>query len=72
MANILKLRGKLVENGLTIEQLSKIVGIHKATLYRKFNGNGDNITIKEACIIANALHLTADEVNLIFFSQIVA
>lgn len=72
MVNINKLKGKIVENDLTIEKLADVIEIDRSTLYRKLSNKGETITIKEANLIANALHLTADEVNAIFFAQIVA
>lgn len=72
MVNINKLKGKIVENGLTIEKLADNIGIDRSTLYRKINNNGETFTIKEADLIVNALNLTAEEAKAIFFSQLVA
>lgn len=72
MVNINKLKGKIVENGLTIEKLADNIGIDRSTLYRKINNNGETFTIKEADLILNALNLTAEEAKAIFFSQLVA
>lgn len=72
MVNISKLKGKIVENGLSIEKLADLIGINRSTLYRKLNHKGETFTIKEASLIAKTLKLTAEEVNFIFFDQIVA
>lgn len=72
MVNIDKLRGKIVENRLTVETLADEVGVDRSTLYRRINGGGGSFTIDEASKIAKALKLTADEVNSIFFAQYVA
>ncbi len=72
MVNVNKLKGKIVECEMTVSDLASIVGIDKATLYRKLNGNGESFTIKEADIISKKLRLTVEEVNAIFFSQYVA
>ena len=72
MVNTNKLKGKIVECGLSVEKLAEIVGIDKATLYRKINANGETFLIREADAISKALNLTASEVNAIFFSQYVA
>ena len=72
MVNINKLKGKIVECGMTIPELAQLIGIDKATLYRKMGANGDNFTIKEANLISQKLNLSIDEVNAIFFNQIVA
>lgn len=72
MVNINKLKGKIVECGLSIPELALNIGIDKTTLYRKIGLNGENFTIKEADLIAKQLRLTGAEVNAIFFSQFVA
>lgn len=72
MVNILKLKGKLVENGMTIKDLAKVIKVNESTVYRKFNNNGDTLTIKEAELISVALKLNRDEINSIFFVDVVA
>lgn len=69
MVNISKLKGKIVERGLSIPKLSGMIGINKATLYRKIKAGGYKITIGEAELIATALKLNADELNSIFLIQ---
>lgn len=68
MVNVKKLRGKMVETGFSVESLAEVIGINRATLYRKLETG--NFSIKEANIIATALHLTNEELNAIFFSQL--
>lgn len=72
MVNVNKLKGKIVELGTNVSELSKKIGIDKATLYRKLGSDGKNITIHEAEIIARELNLTYDEINAIFFASDVA
>ncbi|MCX7772940.1 MAG: helix-turn-helix transcriptional regulator [Clostridia bacterium] len=72
MVNINKLKGKIVEKGMSIEKIAEKMGIDRATLYRKLNANGGNITIKDADKIALALDLSPSEAAAIFFSQYVA
>lgn len=64
--NILKLKGKIVENGLNVETLASKIGVHKSTLYRKLN-EGEEFTIGEALKIKAELNLTNDEAGDIFF-----
>lgn len=71
MINTNKLKGKIVECGLTIEILAERIGVNKATIYRKL-ANPENFSIREAGLIAKELNLTADEINAIFFSWTVA
>ncbi len=70
--NINKLKGKIVENGLTVATLAERMGIDRATLYRKLSNNGETMLIKDANSIVSALGLTEDEALAIFFSQFVA
>lgn len=70
--NINKLKGKIVENGLTVAILAEKMGINHATLYRKMNNDGETMLVKDANAIVAALHLTVDEAVAIFFSQLVA
>lgn len=71
MVNINKLKGKMIEKGYNVASLSKAIGMHRGTFYRKLNHDGD-FTIKEANAMVLVLSLNRDEVNAIFFSQIVA
>lgn len=72
MVNILKLKAKLVETANNVESLAKYIGIDRSTLYRRLDGGGQDFTIGEADKICQALSLTAEEANRIFFSQYVA
>ena len=68
MVNINKLRGKMVECGVNMEQMAAVIGVDKSTMYRKMNQDGNNISIKEASLMAKRLDLSYSEVNDIFFS----
>ena len=72
MPNINKLKGKIVEKGINVSDLAKVLGINKSTLYRKLKNNGENISIREAVGMINELDLSAEEANEIFFNQFVA
>lgn len=72
MVNINKLKGKVVENGLTIGKLAKEIGLDKSTLYRKLNNDGETFTIREANLICSVLGLNGKEATEIFFSNYVA
>ena len=72
MPNINKLKGKIVENGTTVSELAKKIGMDRATLYRKLNNNAETLLIKEANAIITALGLTSDEAVAIFFNHLVA
>lgn len=72
MVNVNKLKGKIVENGMTVNGLADKIEIDRSTLYRKLNAKGEKITIKEAQSIVTALHLTSQEAVDIFFTLNVA
>lgn len=72
MVNVNKLKGKIVENELTIAELAENMGLDRSTLYRKLNLDGETFTIKEANLICNALNLSKQEAMEIFFNQTVA
>ena len=66
--NVNKLKAKIVENGMNVEELADIIGTNRATLYRKLNKTG-RITIKEAARMKEALGMTAEEAQSIFFAE---
>lgn len=63
--NINKLKGKIVENGLNVETLAKLINMNRSSLYRKLN-DGDRFTIGEAVRIKEALGLADAEACEIF------
>lgn len=72
MVNINKLRGKIIENGLSVKDLADNLEMDRSTLYRKMNSEGDTMTISDAMKISKVLNLTLEEINSIFFSDFVA
>lgn len=65
--NANKLKGKIIEKGLSVETLAKQIGVNRSSMYRKINNC--RITIGEVCKIKEALNLTNDEASDIFFSK---
>ena len=72
MVNVRKLKGKIVENDMTIDLLAEKIGINRSTFYRKLAENGERFSIKEADAMVTALNLTSKEATAIFFSQFFA
>lgn len=72
MVNVNKLKGKIVERGLNVENLAERIGMDRATLYRKLASNGRTMLIRDADKIAKELDLSPDESMAIFFAQNVA
>lgn len=67
--NINKLKGKLVENQKTTEQIAKAVGMDKSTFYRKVKSDGLKFTIAEVHKIVETIPLTEDEAIDIFLAN---
>lgn len=72
MVNVMKLKGKIVENGMTVGRLADKIGIDRSTFYRRLENKGESFTIRETIKICDALNLTRDEAVGIFFTHYVA
>lgn len=70
--NVNKLKGKIVENGLSVKEVSESIGIEKSTFYRKLNNQGETFTVREINLIRETLKLTKEEAMAIFFMNSVA
>lgn len=68
MFNRNKFRAKMVEMGISSEELARILGINRATLYRKTVGISE-FTRDEIQTLSQVLHLTMQEVKDIFFAD---
>lgn len=69
MVNINKLKGKIVENGLSIVEVAARMGIDRTTLYRKISS--ENFTIGDVAKIKEILKLSNEDINNIFFNNVV-
>lgn len=65
--NMYKLRGKIVERGMNVEELADTIGIAAPTLYRKLRAPL-KMTIGEAIQIKDVLGLTDEEALDIFLA----
>ena len=72
MVNINKLRGRMVEHEVNADKMASLLGINRATFYRKMENAGEAFTIREVSIIAETLKLNLAELNAIFFDSSVA
>ena len=72
MVNINKLKGKVVERGLSIRKLAEQMNVSPSKLYRKIDKNGETFTVKEVEHISKVLNLEYREINDIFFAGYVA
>lgn len=60
-----KLKGKIIEKGMNVEQLAEKIGIDRATFYRKLN-DFERFTVGDVLRIKDALGLTTQEAYSIF------
>ena len=73
MVNVDKLKGAMTERRMNVETLAKMLGMDRATLYRKLNqADGETFTIREANQIVRILGLSLSDADKIFFAQFVA
>lgn len=70
MINIAKLKGAIVENGTTQEEVAKAIGMDRSTFYRKMKN--ESFTIGEAKKIADNVPLSDELAIEIFFGKKVA
>ena len=64
--NTLKLRGKIVEKGFSVQSFIDPLSLARSTFYRKLQSGGADFTLGEVFEISNALQLTRDETQDIF------
>ena len=68
--NTAKLMGKIAENGMSVEKLSYIMGINKATFYKKMEKKyNTDFYRREMMTIKRELHLTDRDMKAIFFAE---
>lgn len=70
MLNSNKLKGKIIEKGMTVTKVAEMLGINPSTFYRKMKNN--SFEIGEVDIMVEKLSLSRKDANDIFFSQDVA
>ena len=65
--NINKLKAKIVERGMNVEQLAESIEIDRSSLYRKLNAF-EKITIGEASRMKEVLDMSNEEAFDIFLA----
>lgn len=70
--NVNRLKGKIVENGMSVSTLAEKLGIDRTTLYRRLDNAGSGLLVKDANRIVEILNLSPDDALAIFFPQQVA
>ena len=67
MVNILKIRGRMVELGLTVHAVAEALSLDPSSVYRRF-AHPEQITVGEANTLKKILQLTGEEASAIFFA----
>ena len=70
MINHAKLKGLMAERGLTVVELSHMLGVSRQSASDKVNGK-TKISLTDAQTIAKALHMDKEERDLVFFNEFV-
>lgn len=52
---------------ITLDELSKEIGVDRSTLYRKLENDGETFKVSEMKKLISTLDLTPEDVNRIFF-----
>ena len=68
MVNVNKLRGRMVELGVTVRLLAQRMGVNYSSLYRRLK-EPENFTIGEATKIKSILELSSEQATDIFFAS---
>lgn len=66
--NVNKIRAKMLESDISVEKLAEMIGMNRATMYRKLKEDGKTLSIAEATLIAKILKFSAEDFNTIFFN----
>lgn len=67
MANIMKLKGLIVERGTTHEAVADSLGIDRSTFHRKLKAGGDTFTVADVNKMIVAIPISFSEAKEIFF-----
>ncbi len=68
MVNTNKLKGKIVEQGLTFHRLSQMIGVSPSTLGRKIRNLSD-MTLEEVEMIREILNIPPSRIMEYFFME---
>ena len=66
-----KLKGKVVEQGLTMTAFAKEIGMDYSSFYRRLDGQV-SFTVSDVETITRVLHLDSEEIVGIFFAKDIA
>ncbi len=66
--NTQMLKGKIIESGITQEEIADTIGMNRCTFYRKMKRNGNTFTVEEMNKIVKIIPLSKEEAVSIFFN----
>lgn len=69
MLNILKLKGKIAENGMNVTSLAREIGLNRDTLYRKLANEGEKLNLGEVKKICGVLKINKEDTLNIFMNM---
>ena len=69
--NINKLKGRIVESNIPLQEILRVAGISESTYYNKMSGRTE-FTQKEICGLSRILRLSKDDIMSIFFDELVS
>lgn len=67
MTDYAKLKGLMAERGLEVTKLAELLGVSRQSASGKINGKAP-ISLTDARVIAEALNMTKEERDMIFFA----
>ena len=68
MTNIMKLKEKIKDSGMTMTAIASKSSMSRETLYNRLNGDGE-FKASEISALTKILHLSKDERDQIFFAE---
>lgn len=71
VVNVRKIRGRMVEVGVSVKALAEALALDSSSLYRRFS-NPETFTVGEAVAIKERLGLSEEDASRIFFASDVA
>lgn len=69
MLNILKLKGRIAENGLNVTSLAREIGMNRDTLYRRLANEGERLTLGDIKKICGVLKINKEDTLDIFMNM---
>ena len=70
MVNYAKLKGLMAERGVEVTKLAELLGVSRLSASGKINGKTP-ISLTDAKVISDALKMTKEERDIIFFAECV-